>query len=228
MNVLTAVPPVAQPVSKSLGHIALHTRPGKGALAAHLFELMGCPMKQYPVGGGEHFYIISLNDQDADAPDNVVFLSPVTPEQHALEEEIVRYLGLGTDRVNPAAQAFLTMKNNKPEFYLHFGVHFRSLEQLEDVIQLIEREMASNAEFGNHIQGIQKLRAKQGNAQIDARMESSPVFRETQLQCFGPNLVQGHIQTDLFSTGFGFVGSVLELDYVFTGEGLENHPFNSL
>lgn len=228
MDAIASTSALATGVAKSLGHIALHTPPGTGALAARLFELMECRVRKYPVANDESFYIVSVNDRDPEAADNVIFISPVTPEQHALEQEIIRCLGIGTEKVSSVFQDFAAMKERKPELYLHFGIHFRSLEVLEETIQRIEAEVERDPSFGRHVQGIQKLRAKKGNTAIDARMESSPVFADTDLQCYGTNIVQGHVRTTLFSTGLGFTGSVLELDYVFTGEGLDKNPFNSL
>ncbi|GAA1267270.1 hypothetical protein GCM10009609_32960 [Pseudonocardia aurantiaca] len=43
-----------------------------------------------------------------------------------------------------------------------------------------------------------------------------------------PHGVQVHIRTDLFSTGMALFGSVVELDFLFTGPGREQNAFNSL
>ncbi|MDA3624560.1 hypothetical protein [Saccharopolyspora oryzae] len=67
-----------------------------------------------------------------------------------------------------------------------------------------------------------------GDSEIDRRMIESSVFSEADGFAYGEHAVQVHIRTDLFSTGIGIGGPVVELDHVFTGPGRERNPFNSL
>jgi hypothetical protein len=215
---------------KALGHIAMHYRPGEGPLAARFFELLGCWLKCFgPMPNGENFYIIALNGTAPDEPENIVFLSAMAAQQRELEQELAAHLGVGTDRPHPKLQAFFDHKQREPEHFLHFGVHFSSLEDLEAAAQRLDAAIDGDAEFAARIQGVQHLKARSGrDAEIDARMAASPVFAKVTREAYGQNIVQVHVRTDLFAAGLSFLGVVVEFDYAFRGPGRERNPFNDL
>ena len=216
--------------AKSLGHLAVHYRPGEGLLAARFFEVLGCPIKEYgPFPDGNYFHIVALNGEAPDEPDNIIFLSAMQPQQAELEKVVSEFLGLGTKTPHPAAQAFEAQKVHMPEFFLHLGIHFSSLEDLEAATVRLKDEIRKNPQFGRRSQGVQVLSAIPGrDDDIDARMASSKVFSEADLTAYGANIVQIHIRTDLVSLGLGFMGAVVELDYTFRGRGRDHNPFNSM
>lgn len=216
--------------ARSLGHAGIHYRPGEAQQAVRLFELLGCRIKSFgPFPNGDFFYIIALNAVEPDAPDNIIFLSSMSAQQAALEEELSKHLGAGTNEVHPALTAFLNEKIREPEFFLHLGIHYASLADLEETIMRLQEAKTNEPQFGGRVQGFQVLRARSGrDADIDARMASSSVFSEVEQEAYGQNIVQVHIRTDLFAVGLGFLGAVIELDYAFTGPGRERNTFNDL
>jgi hypothetical protein len=161
--------------AKSLGHLAVHSRPGEGRLAARFFEVLGCRIKEYgPFPDGNYFHIVALNGEAPDEPDNIIFLSAMQPQQVELEKVVSKFLGLGTKTPHPAAQAFEAQKVYMPEFFLHLGVHFSSLEDLEAATLRLKDEISNNPEFGGRFQGVQVLSAIPGRDEnIDTRMASS-------------------------------------------------------
>ncbi|MGW9131927.1 hypothetical protein [Streptomyces sp. NPDC055681] len=215
----------------SLGHLALHFRPGERALATRFFELLGARVQEFPNQfSDEPLYIIAMDSDSPARADNIVFLFALKPVQLELEGVIKERLGFGTADQHPALQAFLDQRAQWPESYLHFGLHFGRLEDLEAAVVRLTDEMASNPEFGARIQGLQilKARGEDGDREIDERMAASPVFSQTENFAYGRHGVQVHIRTDLFATGLDMFGSVVELDYVFTGPGRERNAFNSI
>lgn len=213
----------------SLGHLALHFRPGERALATRFFELLGARVREFPNQfSDEPLYIIEM---DRDAPgraDNIVFLFALKPAQLELETLISQQLRMGTEDPHPALTGFLDQRSQWPESYLHFGLHFGRLEDLEEAVIALRAEMHAKPEFGSRIQGLQVLKARgtEGDTEIEERMAASPLFSGTEEFAYGVNGAQVHIRTDLFATGLSLFGSVVELDFVFTGPGREYNAFN--
>ncbi|CAM5644855.1 hypothetical protein GCM10010261_20420 [Streptomyces pilosus] len=215
----------------SLGHLAVHFRPGERALATRFFELLGARVREFPNKfSDEPLYLISMDRDTPARPDNVIFLFALKPSQLALESVMTEHLGMDTDDPHPALREFLQQRADWPESYLHFGLHFARLEDLENAVVALRAEMASDPAFATRIQSLQILRAKgeDGDREIAERMAASPVFGETEQFAYGRHGAQVHIRTDLFATGLSLFGSVVELDFVFTGPGRERNAFNSL
>ncbi len=222
--------PVAATTATSLGHLAVHHRPGEGALAARFFQLLGARVKAFPRPPLEPLYIISVDSADPDRADDIVFLFALKPQQIAFENAIAERFGLGTDSPDPLLQEFLDERARLPESYLHFGLHFAELEQLEDAVLRLQAETAADPAFGARIQSMQLMRARgeDGDDAVAARMDASPVFATADQLAYGRHGVQVHIRTDLFATGLHLLGSVVELDYVFTGPGRVRTAFNTV
>ncbi|MFG2961001.1 hypothetical protein ACGF5O_45685 [Streptomyces sp. NPDC048291] len=216
--------------SASLGHLALHFRPGERALATRFFELLGARVQEFPNQFSEEpLYVIAMDRDTPARADNIVYLFALKPAQLELETVIAKQLGLGTDDAHPALTAFLDQRARWPESYLHFGLHYSRLEDLEAAVTGLRAEVAAHPEFASRIQGLQVLKARgeDGDREIDERMAASAVFSQTEEYAYGRHGAQVHIRTDLFATGLSLFGSVVELDFVFTGPGRERNAFNS-
>ncbi|MFF9542511.1 hypothetical protein ACF1B4_02835 [Streptomyces albidoflavus] len=215
----------------SLGHLALHFRPGERQLATRFFELLGATVREFPNQfSDEPLYLIAMDRDSPARADNIVFLFALKPSQLALEEVIADQLGMGTGQPHPALGEFLRQRSEWPESYLHFGLHYSRLEDLEEAVLALRAEMASRPAFGERIQSLQILRARgeEGDRGLEERMAASPVFGESAQHAYGRHGAQVHIRTDLFATGLALFPSVVELDFVFTGPGRERNAFNSL
>jgi len=214
----------------SLGHVAVHFRPGERELATRFFQLLGARVREFPNAlSDEPIYIVAMDGVEPDRADNIIYLFALKPAQIELEAAITEALAMGTDHQHPALTAFLDHRNSWPESYLHFGLHFAALEELEAAVGRMRAEMESDPAFGARIQSMQVLRARGGedDREIEERMAASPVFAGAEY-AYGRNGVQVHIRTDLFATGLALFGSVVELDFVFTGPGREHNAFNTL
>ncbi|TVZ02158.1 hypothetical protein EAS64_25330 [Trebonia kvetii] len=214
---------------RSVGHLALHFRPGEAEIATRFFRLLGARVSEYPnQSSDEPLYIVALDSADPDRADNIIFLFSLKPAQIELERAIGEALGAGTSDEHPALKAFLDHRSRWPESYLHFGLHFAELGELEAAVLRIRTETAADPAFGARVDSIQLLKARGGDGDyaIAKRMAESPVFSGADAFAYGRHAVQVHIRTDLFATGLAMFGSVVELDYVFTGPGRERNPFN--
>ncbi|MEV5835422.1 hypothetical protein [Nocardia sp. NPDC052112] len=215
----------------SLGHLALHFRPGERALAVRFFELLGARVQEFPNKfSDEPLYIIAMDSADPDRADNIIYLFALKPAQLELERAIAESLGANTAEPHPVLRDFLEQRAQWPESYLHFGLHFSDLGQLEAAVLGLRKEMESDPAFAARIQSMQVLKARgeEGDIEIDDRMAASLVFSEAEDYAYGRHGVQVHVRTNLFATGIDMFGSVVELDYVFTGPGRERNAFNSL
>jgi len=215
----------------SLGHAAVHYRPGERELATRFFQLLGARIREFPNAlSPEPLYIVALDGAEPDRADNIIYLFALKPAQAELETAIEEALGAGTDHEHPALTAFLQHRRDWPESYLHVGVHFSELAELEAAVGRLREEMARNPAFAERIQGMQLMRARgeDGDEELARRMDDSPVFGDVSDHAYGKHAVQVHVRTDLFAIGPAMFGSVVELDYVFTGPGRERNPFNSL
>ncbi|MFE8916365.1 hypothetical protein [Streptomyces globisporus] len=214
----------------SLGHLALHFRPGERALATRFFELLGTRVQEFPNQfSDEPLYVIAVDRDTPARADNIIYLFALKPAQLELEAVIADRLGLGTDDAHPALVTFLDQREKWPESYLHLGLHYSRLEDLEAAVTGLRAEIADNPEFGSRVQGLQVLKARgeEGDREIDERMAASGVFSRAEEYAYGRHGAQVHIRTDLFATGLSLFGSVVELDFVFTGPGRERNAFNS-
>lgn len=211
----------------ALGHLAVHFRPGERELATRFFQLLGGRVREFPNPlSTEPIYLVAMNGADPDRASDVLFLMALKPAQAELEEAITAALRVGTTEEHPALAGFHEHRNEWLESYLHFGLVFDSLEELEAAVGRLRAEVDDDSVFGARIKDLRVLRAR-GDAEIAARMDESEVFADAEY-AYGRNTVQVHVRTDLFATGLAMFDSVVELDYVFTGPGRERHPFNDL
>ncbi|MEU6263034.1 hypothetical protein [Saccharopolyspora shandongensis] len=151
------------------------------------------------------------------------------PAQAELEAVIAEKLGAGTDVPHPALRTFLEHRGQWPESYLHFGVHFAELAELEGAVSRIRDEMASDPAFAARIQSLQVL--KGAGRTTTPRSTSgwpSPRSSRTPTGSLTANMRCRSTYGPTCSARIGIGGSVVELDYVFTGPGRERNPFNSL
>lgn len=214
----------------ALGHLAVHFRPGERELATRFFQLLGARIREFPNPlSTEPIYLVAMNGADPDRASDILFLMARKPAQDELEAAISTALRVGTAEEHPALAAFHEHRNEWLESYLHFGLVFDSLEELEAAVGRLRAEADTDPSFGARIKDLRVLRARgeDGDAEIAARMDDSPVFADAE-HAYGRNTVQVHIRTDLFATGLAMFDSVVELDFVFTGSGRERNPFNDL
>lgn len=200
----------------TLGHLALHYRPGDEAAARLLLQHLGCTLVDNgPKPGEDGFCTVLVDAATANHADNVLFLSRMTPAQLALEDAIRETLRVGADGEHPAVAGYRELRNEKPESAAHVGLRYRSFEALEQALLALERDAAPGGALEGRVT-VKKHRARPGlDAAVDERIAASSVFTGDEPPAFANHWVQCFVRTDLFGFGIVAFGQTIELDYVF-------------
>jgi hypothetical protein len=198
--------------SATLGHLALHYRPGDGERARQLFECLGARLED---NGPPGFCSIVFDPAAWNYVDNVMYLSQAGTVKLALEDAITEGLRIGEADEDPRAAAFRDLRVSSPESLDHVGIRYASFEELERAVLALAQATAP----GGPLEGratVTKYRARAGqDSKIDKLMETSPIFRDhdddgTAFTDYG---VQVFVRTDLCTTGLFALGQTIELDY---------------
>ena len=202
----------------TISHVNLHyPKPEDGPAAALLLETAGLLKTQemaLPQGGT--FYRFTTNVLAPNGGDNIIYLSPLPAATAALLTAAREALGLGTSSEHPAVSAYRAAQAADPEYNFHVGFLHASLDQLEDRYLALQALEANDARFAGRMKFLVN-RAQPGDAEIDARLDASPVYRGISRYTYGRNGVQAFCETDLIVDGPLGGGVVLEFDYIFPG-----------
>jgi GNAT superfamily N-acetyltransferase len=204
---------------RTMGHVALHYgRKDEAALAARLLGAIGYIETQaLPLPDGSTFYRFVVDPHHQARGDGIVFLSLLPPAQAAVVGAAREALGFGTDREHPAIAGLRAAIDADPEYTFHLGVLLDSLEELERVVEDLQKLNASDPAFKGRLK-ITMNRARRGDEDVDTRLDNSPIFGGVERYCYGRNGVQAFIETDILVSGPLADSMVLELDYVFPGK----------
>ncbi|WP_298287397.1 hypothetical protein [Novosphingobium sp.] len=199
----------------SMGHIALHyPAPADGPLAARLLALMGLTESQMlPLPGG-NFYRFVVSPDHVARGDGIVFLSCLPEPQARLIAAIRTALNIGTEAESEAVTAYRAMMAQDFEASFHFGLLMDSLEDLEAMVLNLQDLAANDPDLKGRLT-IGMNRARPGDAEIDARLDASPVFGQVKRYAYGAGGVQVFVETDLVCAGQLGESMVFEFDYVF-------------
>jgi hypothetical protein len=208
----------ANPVSdKSLtmGHLALHYgKPEEGPLASRLLQMMGLVETQVlPLPNG-NFYRFVANRAHYGRGDGIVYLSCLPEPQARLIEAIHQALHVGTDHEDDAVKGYRAMMAQDFEASFHFGFLVPTLEELEALVQALRELEASDPAFKGRIH-VGMNRARRGDAEVDARLDASPVFGNARRYAYGSAGVQVFVETDLVRAGQLGENMYFEFDYIF-------------
>lgn len=201
----------------SMGHLALHYGKAEdGPVASRLLQELGLTETQIlPLPQG-NFYRFVVNSRHFARGDGIVYLSALPEPQAKLIAAIHAALRVGTDDEDEAVTGYRAMMATDCEASFHFGFLVASLEDLERIVlRLRELNQTDPAIKGRLNIGMN--RARPGNAEIDARLDASPVFGGCARYAYGRNGVQVFVETDLVRAGQLGEDMVFELDYVFPG-----------
>jgi hypothetical protein len=195
----------------TIGHLALHYRPGDEQAARRLLELLGCTLVQNgPAPGTDGFTTVVVDHDTWNYVDNVLYLSRAHPAQLALEDAIVERLA-----DDPSLAAYHDARVGQPEALAHVGIRYASFAALERAVLGVEAAAAPGGELEGRAV-VTKFRARPGaDADIDAAMDASPVFGPDDRPAFADYGVQCFVKTDLFAAGLLALGQTIELDYFF-------------
>lgn len=204
--------------ARSMGHMALHYKTKEeGPLAARLMSMLGYVLTQDLLLPGDiHFYRFVVDPRHAPRGDGIVYLSLLPEAQQELIDAVHAALKVGQPDQHPAVTAMREKMDQDPEYSFHYGTLLESLEDLEAIFVGLEEANRSDPE----LQGRLKLaynRALPGNAEVDARLDASPIYGSVTRYAYGKNGVQAFLETDILSSGILGESMFLEFDYVFPG-----------
>lgn len=201
--------------SLTMGHLALHyARPEDGPLAARLLQIMGLVETQMlPLPHG-NFYRFVANRGHFARGDGIVYLSCLPEPQAQLIAAIHQALAVGTDHEHAAVSGYRAMMAQDFEASFHFGFLVPTLEEVEHLVTALRALAAADPAYAGRIT-IGMNRARRGDAEVDARLDASPVFGGVDRYAYGSAGVQVFVETDLVRSGQLGESMVFEFDYIF-------------
>lgn len=208
----------AQRRSNTYGHLAVHYRkPEEGSLAARLLREIGfTECYSMPQPDGNMFYHFVIDEQANRGTDRIFYLLCMPDLLRKFYDEMHRVLHVGEEEENASVTELRKMQAEDPEFNFHAAVVYNSLEELEEVVQRLQKLAAGDPELKGRIK-VTLNRARPGTPEVDMRMDASPVFGGVTRYTYGPNGVQVFVETDLIAGGPLGDNWVFEFDYVFPG-----------
>lgn len=202
----------------SLGHIALHyAKPEDGPAAARLLSLIGLVETQdLLLPNGTHFYRFVVDGRHYGRGDGIIYLSAVPEAQQKLIDAMRSALGVGTEDEHPSVGGMRDALLSDPEYSFHVGLLADSLEAVEKLVLDLRERADSDPDLKGRL-NITLNRPMPGDAEVDARLDASPVFGGVTRHAYGRNGIQVFIETDLLVSGTLGESTVIEIDYVFPG-----------
>lgn len=210
-----AAPETTIMTGRTMGHLALHYgEAADGPLAAKLLEAIGLVQTQMlPLPQGNFYRFVVASGHYARG-DGIVYLSALPEPQRKLIDAIHASFGVGTSEEHEAVQGWRAMMAADPEASFHFGFLLESLEDLERIVLDLRDKAENDPDFTGRI-NIVLNRARQGDDEVDARLDASPVYGDVTRYAYGRNGVQAFIETDILKAGQLGDSMVVELDYIF-------------
>lgn len=204
------------PPGRSLGHIALHYRtPDEGPLAARLLTLLGFVETQdLTLPDGTHFYRFVVDARHRARGDGILYLSVVPEAQRKLTGAVREALRVGRADEHPAVADMRGHLAHDPEYSFHIGVLVESLDELEARFLALEEANRNDPALKGRLR-ITYNRALRSDADVEARLDASPIYSRVDRFAYGRNGVQAFLETDLLASGILGESTFLEFDYVF-------------
>jgi hypothetical protein len=200
---------------KTLGHLAMHYRSKEdGPAATKLLDLLGFTRVRSPEGYPYYHYVV--DGGATNNGDGILFIMEQPQALRELTRVIRDSLKVDQPGEHEVVAKVRAAQNSDPEYDLHLGVLFNSLEEIEERIARIRDAELNDPELRGRIKIILN-RARPGTAEVDKRMDRSSIFSDVRRFTYGRNGIQAFIETDLFVTGALGDKFVFELDYVFPG-----------
>ena len=202
---------------KVLGHLALHYRTAEDApRAAKLLEILGMKrLQEIPFGGGVVFYQFLVGDDPTGRGIGTLYLSMVPPPLAGITQTIRELLKVGTAEEHPAVAELRRGQEIDPEMNFHVGLMNNSLEEVERIMLALAEANESDPDLKGRLKLTTNKARSGGDAAIEARMDSSPVFSQTDRYTYGRYGCQAFVETDLLAGGPLGENLVIELDFAF-------------
>lgn len=123
-------------VDRRLSHVELLHAPGERALAARVFELLGCVV----VDSGRHWFTAFVDTRLRDWANNVMYASEASAAQLAVEATM-----------DASAGAWIDMVRAAPQEAPHFGFRVGSADEQRAILQRVREAGEHDAELRGRV-----------------------------------------------------------------------------
>ncbi|MDG2002777.1 MAG: hypothetical protein P8J20_05535 [Novosphingobium sp.] len=181
---------IADYTGKLLNHVEALYRPGERQLAIDLAEALGCAVSDtgFTGGGEESFLGIHPNPDDQNVQNNVFYISPMRPEQLALEDQLQQFLNSDT-ALQQNLEAYREAARTMPFGVSHFSLRYHSGRAVQDVADRVRQSLGERLGDRLHVR----------------------VFQQGDPDGAGGELAQGFVYQDVIVSGSFLHGQLIEL-----------------
>jgi hypothetical protein len=141
---------IAEYTGRLLNHVEALYRPGERQLAIDLAEALGCAISDtgFTGDGDETFLGVHPNPDDMNGQNNVFYISPMRPEQQALEDQLKQFVE-SNDSLQQRLEAYREAARTKPFGVSHFCLRYSSGQAVQEVADRITNSLG--ARLGNRL-----------------------------------------------------------------------------
>lgn len=181
---------ISQYAGNLLNHVETLYRPGERDIAIQLAEALGCTITDtgFKGDGHETFLAVHPNPNDLNPQNNAFYMSPMRPEQQALEDHLRRLSGEDRD-LRAKLEAYRMTARTKPFGVPHFALRYSSGKAVQEAADRV------NAVLSQRLGGRLHVR----------------VFRPGDADAAVDELVQGFVYQDVIVSGSFLYGQLIEL-----------------
>ena len=185
--------PIGNNAGNLLNHIEALYRPGERDLAIQLVEALGCSISDtgFLGDGPETFLAVHPNPADADGRNNVFYMSPMRPEQQALEARLAQLL-LQDSVLAASMERYRHAACTLPFGVSHFGLRYSDESAIRAAIDNVRRVMSGTPGDRVHTR----------------------IFHPDAGERAGSTVVQGFVFQDVIVSGSFAFGQIIELQSI--------------
>lgn len=181
---------IAEYTGNLLNHVETLYRPGEREIAVQLVQALGCAVSDtgFKGDGEETFLAVHPNPDDRNMQNNAFYMSPMRPEQQAVETRL-KCLSEEDADFRVKLEVYRQTARTKPFGVPHFALRYPSGQAVQQVADTLEKSLASKLGDRLHIR----------------------VFRPEDADAAGGSLVQGFVYQDVIVSGSFLYGQLIEL-----------------
>lgn len=181
---------IADYTGNLLNHVETLYRPGERQIAVRMVLALGCSISDtgFHGDGDESFLAVHPNPADPDIRNNAFFMSPMRPEQQAVEERLRRFVEEDA-AFSRKLERYRHVARAKPFGVPHFALRYSSSGEVEDAADRLKNALGDELGARLHVR----------------------VFEPGASGAKGARVVQGFIHQDVIVSGSFLYGQLIEL-----------------
>ena len=181
---------IADYTGNLLNHVETLYRPGEREIAIRLVEALGCAITDtgFKGDGEETFLAVHPNPDDRNVQNNAFYMSPMRPEQQAVEEHL-RRISEGDLELRSKLMAYRSTARAVPFGISHFALRYPSSEAVQRAADTLGAALGQSLGDRLHVR----------------------IFRPGDADAAGNSVVQGFVYQDVIVSGSFLYGQLIEL-----------------